>query len=196
MCGRIFLILLLLVVGCSKPIDVTAIVKEPVDYRKMLVKDTDMIFYTKNTNKPYSGDVFSLYDDGKRRDEGGLKNGREDGVWTYWHENGQTRSKGNYKNGDKYGKWTYFYENDINKNERDPDAAIGNVDHDIMLAKNTMVYKTGKKWQEGFYKAGKEDGIWTIWHENGQKKMEVTLELGELISQYCWDEFGSKIECN
>ena len=56
-----------------------------------------MIFYTKNTNKPYSGDVFSLYDDGKKRDEGGLKNGREDGVWTYWHENGQTRSKGNYR---------------------------------------------------------------------------------------------------
>ena len=78
----------------------------------------------------------------------------------------------------------------------DTDDAIGNVDHDIMLAKNTMVYKTGKKWQEGYYKAGKEDGIWTIWHENGQKKMEVTLELGELISQYCWDEFGSKIECN
>ena len=102
MCGRIFLILLLLVVGCSKPIDVTVLLKEPIDYRKMLVKDTDMIFYTKNTNKPYSGDVFSLYDDGKRRDEGGLKNGREDGVWTYWHENGQTRSKGNYKNGDKY----------------------------------------------------------------------------------------------
>ena len=39
MCGRIFLILLLLVVGCSKPIDVTVIFKEPVDYRKMLVKD-------------------------------------------------------------------------------------------------------------------------------------------------------------
>ena len=68
MCGRIFLILLLLIVGCSKPIDVTVTLKEPIDYKKMLVKDTDMIFYTKNTNKPYSGDVFSLYDDGKRRD--------------------------------------------------------------------------------------------------------------------------------
>ena len=71
MCERFLLFLLLLVVGCSKPIDVTVIVKEPVDYKKMLVKDTDMIFYTKSTNKPYSGDVFSLYDDGKRRDEGG-----------------------------------------------------------------------------------------------------------------------------
>ena len=53
-----------------------------------------------------------------------------------------------------------------------------------------------KKWQEGFYKAGKEDGTWNIWHENGKKKMEVTLELGELISQYCWDAFGNNIECN
>ena len=141
MCERIFLIILLLIVGCSKTIDDTVIVKEPINYKKMLVKDTDMIFYSKNTNKPYSGGVFSLYDDGKKRDEGGLKNGREDGVWTYWHENGQTRSKGNYKNGDKYGKWTYFYENDTKKNEADPDATIGNIDNNIMLAKNTMVYK-------------------------------------------------------
>ena len=196
MCKCIFLIVLSIVVGCSKPIDDSVIVKEPIDYRKMLVKDTDMIFYTKNTNKPYSGDVFSLYDDGKKRDEGGLKNGREDGVWTYWHENGQTRSKGNYKNGDKYGKWTYFYENNIKKKAVDPDTDIQNTDDDIMLSKNTMVYKTGKKWQEGFYKGGKEDGIWTIWHENGQKRMEVTLVLGELVSQYCWDEFGNYIECN
>ena len=58
---HIFLILLLLIVGCSRPINEKALIKEPIDYKKMLVKDSYGVFNTKNTNKPYSGNVFSLY---------------------------------------------------------------------------------------------------------------------------------------
>ena len=62
---RYMLIALLLIVGCSK---------EPINFEQMLV-ERDNVYYTKDTNKPYTGDVFSLYDDGKKKSEGTFKDG-------------------------------------------------------------------------------------------------------------------------
>ena len=68
---------LLLIVGCSK---------EPINYETTLV-ERDGVFYTKDTNKPYSGDVFSLDKNGEIEEEKTLKNGI---VWngsiTFWYE--------------------------------------------------------------------------------------------------------------
>jgi antitoxin component YwqK of YwqJK toxin-antitoxin module len=69
---------LMLVVGCSK---------EPINIDE-LVKKGD-IFYTKDTNKPYSGPVFSLYKNGQKKEEGTYKDGEKDGKWTSWFWNGQ-----------------------------------------------------------------------------------------------------------
>ena len=53
---RLWLILpVLLIVGCPK---------EPINYEEML-NERDGIFYTKDTNEPYSGLLFSLYGVGK-----------------------------------------------------------------------------------------------------------------------------------
>ena len=62
---RLLLIVLplLLIVGCSK---------EHINYDNTL-DERDGVYFTKDTNKPYSGPVFSLYDDGKKKDEGTLK---------------------------------------------------------------------------------------------------------------------------
>ena len=56
---KLYLLLsvLLLIVGCSE---------DPINYETKLV-ERDGVFYTKDTNKPYSGRVFSLYDDGKKK---------------------------------------------------------------------------------------------------------------------------------
>ena len=43
--------------------------------------------------------------------EGSLKNGKREGVWTFWHKNGQKRSEGPYKAGEQEGVWTFWYEN-------------------------------------------------------------------------------------
>ena len=70
---------LMLVVGCSK---------EPINYETTLV-ERDGVFYTKDTNKPYSGPVFSLYKNGQKKEEGTYKDGEKDGKWTSWFWNGQ-----------------------------------------------------------------------------------------------------------
>ena len=41
--------------------------QEPINYETTLI-GRDGLFYSKDTNKPYSGQVFSLYDDGKKKE--------------------------------------------------------------------------------------------------------------------------------
>ena len=100
---KILLIILplVLIVGCSK---------EPINFEQMLV-ERDNVYYTKDTNKPYTGEVFSLYDDGKKKSEGAFKDGYYNGKWTSWHSNGQKYTEGTFKDDYYDGKWTSWYEN-------------------------------------------------------------------------------------
>ena len=65
---RLLLIVLplLLIVGCSK---------EPINYETTLI-ERDGVFYTKDTNKPYSGPVFKLDWEGLIERESILKDGK------------------------------------------------------------------------------------------------------------------------
>ena len=57
-------------------------------------------------------------------------------------------------------------------------------------------YVTGQKSDEGNYKDGEKDGLWTGWYRNGQKKEEVNFKDGEMFSPMCWDEDGYEKDCN
>ena len=152
---KILLITLLLIVGCSK---------EPINYETTLV-ERDGVFYTKDTNKPYSGDVFSLDKNGEIEEEKTLKNGIVwNGKWTEWYENGQKKLEGTFKDGERDGLYTFWYDN-------------------------------VQKQFEGIYKEGERNGLSTNWYENGQKKVEVSFKDGEFISSKCWDEDGNECEC-
>ena len=39
-----------------------------------------------------------------------MKEGKEQGKWTYWYDNGQKWSEGMYADGKKTGEWTYWYD--------------------------------------------------------------------------------------
>ena len=41
------------------------------------------------------------------------------------------------------------------------------------------------------YKNGKQDGLFTFWHENGQKWEEETWKDGKFIERIRWDEYGN-----
>ena len=42
--------------------------------------------------------------------KGNFKDGKEEGVWEYYHENGQLRSKGQLTDGVQSGYWEWFDE--------------------------------------------------------------------------------------
>ena len=96
---KTLLITLLLIVGCSK---------EPINYETTLV-DGDGVYYTEDTVKPYSGEVFSLYElGGRKKSETTLKDGKLDGLWTSWYWNQKKEKEGTYKDGRLDGEWTYY----------------------------------------------------------------------------------------
>ena len=107
---RLLLIVLplLLIVGCEK---------EPINYETTLV-ERDGVFYTKDTNKPYSGQVFSLYDDGEKKREGNLKDGKLDGLWTRWTQEGWKDYERTYKDGKKISYKEFYFDGSI-RDERE-----------------------------------------------------------------------------
>ena len=98
---RLLLIVLplLLIVGCSSP--------EPINYETTLI-ERDGVFYTKDTNKPYSGPVFSLYENGNKESEWTLKNGRLDGLYKLWYKSGKKWLQNTYKDGKLDGLSIYW----------------------------------------------------------------------------------------
>ena len=88
-----------LMVGCSKPID-----------EKNLV-NRDGIKYKENKETPFNGKTVSTYDNNQKELEGFYKNGKKDGHFTYWFKNGQKLKEGIFKDGKEDGKWIYWERN-------------------------------------------------------------------------------------
>ncbi|SVD07656.1 uncharacterized protein METZ01_LOCUS360510, partial [marine metagenome] len=90
------LITLLLIVGCSKPInDETLIEKDGLKYHP----DTKEL-YTGKTTKNILG--------GTKEFEGSYEDGKKDGLWTYWDHKGQKSKEETFKNGKEDGLWAYW----------------------------------------------------------------------------------------
>ena len=185
-------------------------VKEPINYETTLVERDDF-YYTKDTNKPYSGQVFSLYDDGKKKEEGTYKNGKPDGLWKEWYENGQKKYEGSFKDGFRNGFWSYWNEegektSEINyKNGKKNGLRFYWWEYDNDKIMTEEIYKDGeiisdKEWYyngnkefEKSYKDGKPDGLWKEWYENGQKKYEGSFKDGFRNGFWTyWYENGQK----
>jgi len=66
---------------------------------EMLIERND-VYYTKDTNKPYSGPVFTLYENGQLEHELTLRNGKVDGPFKVYDENGQLWNEGTWKDGE------------------------------------------------------------------------------------------------
>ena len=82
---KIFLIVLLLIVGCSS------------------VKITHSI--------KLEGLHTGWYENGQKKEEITYKNGKRNGKWTLWYENGQKKLEGHYETNRAEGKWTEGDEN-------------------------------------------------------------------------------------
>ena len=55
-------------------------------------------------------DYYSPEDGGGVMEEGDYKDGKKDGLWTYWYENGQKKREENYKGDKRNGLWTWWDE--------------------------------------------------------------------------------------
>ena len=183
---------LMLVVGCGSSEKEPE--KEPINYETTLI-ERGRVFYTKDTDKPYSGPVFSLHKDGRKHWEGTLKDGKRDGKWWKEYENGKKDVQIIYKDGKRHGLYNQWYENGQKWSEKKYKDGVPDGIH-------TWWYSNGQMREEGTFKDGEKDGKWTEW-SGGEadgyvvplpyhKSFEGTYKKGELIEETYWDRNGNK----
>ncbi len=142
------------------------------------------------------------YDNGNKRDEAMLKHGEYIGQRKHWFENGkikqleiingecfgdccngevikyydngQVQSEGRMLNGDYDGKYVYHYDNGQAKKEEYFNVGLRNGNY-------LEWFSNGKKWVVGFYKADKQDSIWTWYDTTGHVKSIQLFKDGQLI---------------
>ncbi len=51
----------------------------------------------------------------------------------------------------------------------------------------------GRVTAEGFFQEGRPEGLWTRWHDNGQKREEFFITNGECARAQHWDSDGVPI---
>ena len=101
------LLITLLLIGCTE---------KSVDFYVDL-EEKEGLFYNKNSNNPYTGNTFTLDEDGLKYFEGNLIDGLMDGLWIWYYKNGNKESQRNYKNGELEGVKTEWYESGNKKSE-------------------------------------------------------------------------------
>ena len=86
----LFVLPLLLIVGCSKLIDnETSVLKSEPDIGTKVEKEINY------KDGKLEGRMISYFENGKVEKEEQYKDGKEDGQWTYYFENGQIEKEEN-----------------------------------------------------------------------------------------------------
>ena len=140
-------------------------------YKQPGVQDRGEVYYFANEETGINAssicikkDLFGQYDS-----EGNLKNGKKDGMWTWWHDNGQKKEVLYYKDG----------------------KIINGIKFDY--------YKSGQIFSKIIYSGEDKNiypdinGKWIQWHSNGQKSWETDYKDGKLGGEFKkWDENGQE----
>ena len=94
----------ILAVGCSGKDELDGVNDNELEERKG-------IRYLKNSDAPYTGKVFLLYENGQRMGEGTLKDGKPHGLVLQWHKNGQKKMEESSKDGKRVEGSRKFWNN-------------------------------------------------------------------------------------
>ena len=116
----------------------------------------------------------TYHDNGKIMSEADYSGIKKNGKYILWYDNGQIEEQGGYRDDVMHGAWTFWYSDGQKKKENSNINGVGIV---------TTYYPNGRKESEGLqqniperfemgYKCTFNEGKWTYWYENGQKKRE------------------------
>ena len=116
--------------------------------------------FIKGSDTPYTGKVFALYENGKKKQEGNLKDGKMAGLWVGWHENGKKAVEGKFKDGTQNGLHVMWYGNE----QKEFEANFKDGKYDGLVE---AWHKNGQKAMETNFKDGKEISA-KYWNSKGE----------------------------
>ena len=163
------------------------------------------------------------YPNGQKRGEGTIKDAELDGLFTVWDENGQKQVEATFRDGEEVesaadaAKSPPVTAEQISAIEDKVNARIEverllkeAVERDSLEERDGRFYQANESepysgwekemWDSGQLRAlaqlkdGKENGLGTLWHENGQKQAEVTWKDGEKVSEKWWNSKGEEVD--
>ena len=85
-------------VNTEEPIAETKPKLEGVNWEEEL-EPREGLAYVKGSDAPYTGKVYGLYENGQKKQEGYVKEGKTHGLIVRWHKNGQKAREANFKDG-------------------------------------------------------------------------------------------------
>ncbi len=98
--------------------------------------------------------------DGAKIKEGTMKDGAEEGIWTYYHSNGQIQRVTSYEKGKKQGAEKTYYKNGILWEQT-------SYEDDQEDGYSITYYSNGNIWEEGWMKQGMKQGTWISYNPAG-----------------------------
>ena len=135
------------------------------------IKDGEELIYAPNQQTPFTGSAAWYNDNGKLSKVSQFKNGKMDGLLTYWFKNGQKQGELNYKDGKYHGLWTSWYENGQKETE-------GNW-KDGKLMSMEVWEPNGEKCPVTNVKDG--NGGLVLYNEDGTEKVRMTYKDGKVV---------------
>ena len=95
--------------------------------RLMSLSDNRITVFAKLFGGQGTINVPSWSPDGRKREAGQYRNGREEGPWVRWHTTGALAEAGVYRDGRREGRWTFWFANGEKAREAEyqADASVG-----------------------------------------------------------------------
>lgn len=123
-----------------------------------IIIDKDGLYYNED-NELFTGSYVEFYDNGNKKIELDLKDGKKDGKVFLYFENSEINEMRSYKEGLKHGLWETWNENKIK-------IAEANFNNNLKHGKWIIWDNNGVKRCEMYYVEGKKSGTWYMWDEN------------------------------
>jgi antitoxin component YwqK of YwqJK toxin-antitoxin module len=185
----LFLLLPFLIYGQSQTVDTVSFKDlEYKDYHGTALPERGSLRYKSNEDSPYTGMIVDKYDNGQKRSEAYMVDGRIEGLFTEWNENGQKEGETNFVDGLDISMVTYaWYDNGQMSGEVHLVIDRGRERFEGLW---TQWYESGQMQMNTNFKEGEMEGFYADWYENGQKRSEGNSKLGGLRIE--WHENGQK----
>ena len=168
----LFITSLLLIVGCSKPVEDSTLINKVG------------LMYLPDSDSPYTGEVFTNYDTGEKEYQGTYENGLLV-TYSYLNKDGSVKEPVNGETLIDRGGLLYevngqkLYTGDVFELYKDGSRkSTGSLKGGRYNGLRTDWYRNGQKMSEGTFKDGKEDGLKTRWFSDGKKHYERNYKDG------------------
>lgn len=107
------------------------------------------------------GEWSEVWVDGTPRNKGNYKEGKKDGVWISYRKNGQPEKYTTYKNDQKNGEEIIYF------TDGKPEKSINYLNDKRDGKTRVYFFDSGKLKSEHTYKAGKENGEYKLFNQDG-----------------------------